>query len=184
MEDVQVEAGGVGGVVPTRVGCRGCCRGCLSPLLSVLVSALAACLLLGIAWLCRGWLRAALLWVQSQPAWLVCALFLALFTLVSFPVAIGYLVLLVSAGYLLGVWALPLVIVSANVGVFVAHQVIRRLGSAAAPLRRLLRSDSARALLRVISGPHSFRIVVFARLSPIPFGVQNTIFAVSLLCHL
>lgn len=37
----------------------------------------------------------------------------------------------------------------------------------------------ATAIMRVISGPLCFKIVVFARLTPIPFGLQNTIFAVS-----
>lgn len=37
----------------------------------------------------------------------------------------------------------------------------------------------ANAIVRVISGPLCFKIVICARLTPIPFGLQNTIFAVS-----
>lgn len=44
---------------------------------------------------------------------------------------------------------------------------------------RLLRNDTGRAILRVISGPRAFKVVLLARLTPIPFGLQNTIFGVS-----
>lgn len=33
--------------------------------------------------------------------------------------------------------------------------------------------------MRVISGPRAFKVVLLARLTPIPFGLQNTIFGVS-----
>jgi len=44
---------------------------------------------------------------------------------------------------------------------------------------RLIKNDTGRAILRVISGPKAFRVVLFTRLTPIPFGVQNVIFGVS-----
>ncbi|XP_050512465.1 transmembrane protein 64 isoform X2 [Diabrotica virgifera virgifera] len=40
-------------------------------------------------------------------------------------------------------------------------------------------NDMATAILRVISGPLCFKIVLCSRLTPIPFGLQNTIFALS-----
>lgn len=44
---------------------------------------------------------------------------------------------------------------------------------------RLLRNETGKAILRIISGPRAFKVVLLARLTPIPFGLQNTIFAVS-----
>ncbi|KPI97179.1 Transmembrane protein 64 [Papilio xuthus] len=97
----------------------------------------------------------------------------------SFPVTIGYLVLIITSGYLFGiVKGLGTVVVSANFGVAVAHFTLKMLRGYL-PLDRLLKNETARALLKVISGPQAFKIVFFARLTPIPFGVQNTIFAVS-----
>lgn len=46
---------------------------------------------------------------------------------------------------------------------------------------RLIKTETGRAILRVISGPRAFRVVLLARLTPIPFGLQNTIFGVSFL---
>jgi len=97
---------------------------------------------------------------------------------VSFPIVIGYLFLIVASGYLFGVVrGLAIVILSANLGIAIAH-VILGLLSTRLPIGALLQSDTARAILRVISGPQAFKIVLFARLTPIPFGLQNTIFAV------
>lgn len=44
---------------------------------------------------------------------------------------------------------------------------------------RLIKNDTGRAILRVIAGPRAFKVVLFCRLTPIPFGLQNTIFGVS-----
>lgn len=44
---------------------------------------------------------------------------------------------------------------------------------------RLIKNETGRAILRVISGPRAFKVVLFTRLTPIPFGVQNAIFGVS-----
>lgn len=46
-------------------------------------------------------------------------------------------------------------------------------------ISRLIKTETGRAILRVISGPRAFRVVLLARLTPIPFGLQNTIFGVS-----
>ena len=43
---------------------------------------------------------------------------------------------------------------------------------------RLIKNETGRAILRVIAGPRAFKVVLFARLTPIPFGLQNTIFGV------
>lgn len=43
----------------------------------------------------------------------------------------------------------------------------------------MLKNETGKAILRVIAGPRAFKVVLLARLTPIPFGLQNTIFGVS-----
>lgn len=88
-------------------------------------------------------------------------------------------------------------VIGANLGVFIAHTIIKKVQQllpihkyfpvkpVKAPKRtnsiflfRLLKNDTGRAILRVISGPKAFKVVLFSRLTPIPFGLQNTIFGV------
>ena len=43
----------------------------------------------------------------------------------------------------------------------------------------LSQTEFIRSLQTVISGPQAFKIVVLARLTPVPFGLQNAVFSVS-----
>ncbi|EDV52787.1 transmembrane protein 64 [Drosophila erecta] len=146
--------------------------GCLVP-----VSILGALVFIG--WATRDYARQLLFWIETQNAWITFAVYMGLFVLVSFPVVVGYFVLLITAGYLLGClrgWAT--VILGANLGIAVAHATIRSCRHRI-PVQRLIKNDTGRAILRVISGPKAFRVVLFTRLTPIPFGVQNVIFGIS-----
>lgn len=136
-----------------------------------------------IVFVCRDYIKVLLYWIEHQNAWLIAVIFIALFTVVSFPIVIGYLFLIVASGYLFGAMrGMTIVILSANLGIAIAHVTLGLL-STRLPIGALLQSDTARAILRVISGPQAFKIVLFARLTPIPFGLQNTIFAVGELGH-
>ncbi|XP_023711747.1 transmembrane protein 64 isoform X4 [Cryptotermes secundus] len=102
-----------------------------------------------------------------------------MFTLVSFPLTWGYTFLVISSGYLFGIpRGLMTVVVAGNIGVAIAHYTMRTL-STKFPLKRLCNNDKIRAILMVVSGPRAFKVAMFARLTPIPFGLQNTVFAVS-----
>ncbi|XP_017042238.1 Golgi apparatus membrane protein tvp38 isoform X2 [Drosophila ficusphila] len=143
--------------------------GCLVP-----VSILGALIFVG--WATRDYARQLLFWIEKQNPWLTFAVYMSLFTLVSFPVVVGYFVLLITAGYLFGClrgWLT--VILGANLGIAIAHATIRSCRHRI-PVQRLIKNDTGRAILRVISGPRAFRVVLFTRLTPIPFGVQNVIF--------
>ncbi|GJQ75317.1 hypothetical protein Trydic_g23502 [Trypoxylus dichotomus] len=59
-----------------------------------------------------------------------------------------------------------------------SHNVLKLVGHHQR-VRKLIENETATAILRVISGPLSFKIILMARLTPIPFGFQNTIFALS-----
>ncbi|XP_067000799.2 transmembrane protein 64 isoform X1 [Anabrus simplex] len=128
---------------------------------------------------CKEYIKAVLLWVESQEQWIIYLLFACLFTLVSFPFTWGYTFLIVASGYLFGILrGMTIVLLTVNFGVVVAHFTIRAFHSKF-DLSRYLENDNIRAILSVISGPRAFKVAAFARLTPIPFGLQNTIFAVS-----
>ncbi|XP_052861400.1 transmembrane protein 64 [Anopheles cruzii] len=124
--------------------------------------------------------KGVLYWIETQNSWVIFVIFLCMFTIVSFPVTVGYLVLIIASGYLFGfgLRGLLTVVIGANLGVAVAHNTIKALQSKL-PLHKLIKNETGRAILRVISGPRAFKIVLFARLTPIPFGLQNTIFGIS-----
>uniref|UniRef100_A0A182P5V4 VTT domain-containing protein n=1 Tax=Anopheles epiroticus TaxID=199890 RepID=A0A182P5V4_9DIPT len=123
--------------------------------------------------------KGVLFWIETQNTWIIFVIFLCMFTIVSFPVTIGYLVLIIASGYLFGFTrGLLTVVIGANLGVAIAHNTIKSLQSKL-PVHKLIKNETGRAILRVISGPKAFKIVLFARLTPIPFGLQNTIFGIS-----
>ncbi|KAL7290259.1 transmembrane protein 64 [Trichogramma pretiosum] len=145
----------------------------------VIVIMATLALLGAIVFICRDYIKILLYWIEHQNTWIVTIIMIALFTLVSFPVIIGYLFLIIASGYLFGiVQGIMMVLLSANLGIAIAHFVLTSLSSNL-PIGALLQSDTARAILRVISGQQAFKVVLFTRLTPIPFGLQNTIFAVS-----
>lgn len=127
----------------------------------------------------RDYVHAVLLWTEQEPAWVITIIFAALFTLVSLPLAWGYIVINMAAGYLFGVLhGLLVTVLTATSGIVVAHFIIKIF--LASYVKKILNSnDYIRALYTVISGPQAFRLVVLARLTPIPFGLQNSVFAVS-----
>ncbi|XP_030572963.1 transmembrane protein 64 [Drosophila novamexicana] len=130
-------------------------------------------------YLTRNYAKELLFWIETQNRWLIFVIFMALFTLVSFPIVVGYLVLLITAGYLFGCWRGWLtVLLGANVGIAIAHATIRSCRHRIA-VHKLIKNETGRAILRVISGPKAFRVVLFTRLTPIPFGLQNVIFGIS-----
>uniref|UniRef100_A0A182WEX5 VTT domain-containing protein n=1 Tax=Anopheles minimus TaxID=112268 RepID=A0A182WEX5_9DIPT len=149
------------------------------PMLNLL---LPLCLLIGIMLLIyafRDTAKGVLFWIETQNTWIIFVIFLCMFTIVSFPVTVGYLVLIIASGYLFGfVRGLLTVLIGANLGVAIAHNTIKSLQSKL-PVHKLIKNETGRAILRVISGPRAFKIVLFARLTPIPFGLQNTIFGIS-----
>lgn len=132
------------------------------------------CLLL----LFKQYIKFVLLWLESQNSVITSLVISLLFILVSLPVSIGYIVLVIASGYLFGIVnGLLLTIVGANFGLLVAHNLLKVLKHHHA-VYRFTQNMTAQAIMRVINGPLSFKIVICSRLTPIPFGLQNTIFAV------
>lgn len=129
--------------------------------------------------LVRRYLKDLLLWVESLDSLLGTLLFILGFILVSFPCSWGYIVLNVAAGYLYGfVLGLGLVVVGVLVGTFVAHVLCKRLLTAWV-LAKVRSSDRLSAVVRVVEGGSGLKVVALARLTPIPFGLQNAVFAIT-----
>lgn len=135
--------------------------------------------LLSVAFLLRYYMKFLLLWLEHQDGTVKMTTVVILFCIVALPISIGYLVLVCTSGYLYGFClGLPLVVFGANFGLLIANIILKNLGHHPTVLR-LTENPTAQAIKRLISGPSSFKIVLCARVTPIPFGLQNTIFAVS-----
>ncbi|XP_065349825.1 transmembrane protein 64 [Cloeon dipterum] len=142
-----------------------------------LISALALVSLVFVVFQCKEYLRLVLLWIEQQDSVVVYLIFVVLFTVVSFPFTWGYIFLNLACGYLFGTLkGLLVVAVAAVIGITIAHYVIQTFFADLA-MQRMFNGDTAKALLAVIAGPNAFKVILFARLTPIPFGLQNTIFA-------
>lgn len=69
-----------------------------------------------------------LIWVETQNLWTTFVIFLVLFTLVSFPFAVGYLVLIISSGYIFSFTkGFAVAMLGANLGVAIAHITIKNM---------------------------------------------------------
>ncbi|KAK8376107.1 hypothetical protein O3P69_008676 [Scylla paramamosain] len=146
---------------------------------NILVTVVGVAVVIVGAYFSRDYVRRVLLWVAGQQAWVVVLVFLALFTLVSMPLMWGYIVVNISAGYMFGTWrGLAVTVTTATAGVFVAHMLIR-VCLREIVHRRVVTSRLLRALLSVLGGAQAFKVIAITRLTPIPFGLQNAVFAVS-----
>jgi len=144
------------------------------------ISTVFLCLFLFFSmYLFRDYVHLILLWTEKEPPWIVLCIFSVLFTLVSLPIAWGYIVINMAAGYLFGVlYGLLVTVFCATIGIIVAHYIIKLFLTGY--VKRLLNSSEfTKALFLVISGPQAFRLVMLCRLTPVPFGLQNSLFAVS-----
>lgn len=131
------------------------------------------------AYLTRDYTKQFLLWIEMQNPWVIVSILLVSFMVVSFPIIVGYFVLMLTSGYLFGaIKGILIIIAGANAGIAIVHWTVRSFRHRI-PIHKIIKNETARAILRVISGPKAFRVVLFTRLTPIPFGVQNMIFAVS-----
>ncbi|XP_066873167.1 transmembrane protein 64 isoform X2 [Kogia breviceps] len=158
---------------------RCCCLGSTCWCRSlVLVCVLAAVCFTSLA-LVRRYLQHLLLWVESLDSLLGVLLFVVGFIVVSFPCGWGYIVLNVAAGYLYGfVLGMGLMVVGVLIGTFIAHVVCKRLLTAWVTAR-IQSSEKLSAVIRVVEGGSGLKVVALARLTPIPFGLQNAVFSIT-----
>lgn len=128
---------------------------------------------------CRTYIRALLLWLENADMVVCSVIFFILFTVVSFPMAWGYILLMLAAGYLYGLIYGPLiVIIFGTVGILIAHVVMKYCCRSC--IMKRFYNDKIEAVIKVVESEQGFKVIALARLTPIPFGLQNGLFAVSL----
>ncbi|XP_014681554.1 PREDICTED: transmembrane protein 64-like [Priapulus caudatus] len=143
-------------------------------------SAIAIILLCVALLVFRDYIKQFLTWIEDQDSFTSVCLFVIFFTIVAFPMTWGYILLNLGAGYLYGVvYGLTVVVLSCMVGVPVAHFITRYLLYDIIRNRCVGHSVSINAILAIVERKHAFKVVALARLTPVPFGLQNAIFAVS-----
>lgn len=141
---------------------------------AVVIALICTFLVLG-----RDYIKYVLMSMEETDLWISFFIFTCMFTVVSFPMTWGYILFNIAAGYLYGFrMGVATVMVCALTGLSIAHFVIKRFLSDF--VQKKLTNDTVRAIMRVIESGHGFRVVILSRLTPIPFGLQNAIFAVSI----
>lgn len=126
----------------------------------------------------RGHLFQFLNWLEHLPWAESLLVFVILFTLVSFPFGFGYIILNMTCGYLYGfIQGQIIVMISVSIGVSISLLLCRSWFKDYA--RNIITSNALQAVMRVVEGPHGFKVIFLTRFTPIPFGLQNVLFAVS-----
>ncbi|XP_046807370.1 protein aardvark [Lucilia cuprina] len=96
--------------------------------LSYLVPLSILLALMFVAYLTRDYAKRLLYWIETQNPWIIFTIFMFLFIVVSFPIVVGYFVLMITAGYLFGcIKGFLTVILGANMGIAIAHVTLRSL---------------------------------------------------------
>ena len=111
-------------------------------------------------------------------------IFSCCFLFVSLPFTWGYIVFNLAAGYFHGFAAGVMVtaftvMVATSLNHFICKHLFSNLILSC--IRRRYDEAKLQALLRVLDGPSGIKIISLLRLTPIPFGLQNGLIAVSCL---
>lgn len=128
---------------------------------------------------CRDYIKDLLVWMENVDRTVSFLIFLVLYTIVSYPMAWGVILLMLACGYLYGLIYGPIVIeVCSAVGVAIAHVTMKRFCRSF--IIKRFYNDNMTAVISVVDGKHGFKVVALTRLTPLPFGLQNSLFSVSI----
>lgn len=127
----------------------------------------------------RNYIKYCLLWLDAQEEWMVYLVLVLLYTAVSFPFMWGYVLLNLACGYHFGlILGIMTSVVAACIGVTIAQVLMKNLCFDIIK-SKLITTTLLQSLLSLLEGGQAFKIIVVSRLTPIPFGLQNAVFAVS-----
>eukprot|EP00094_Tigriopus_californicus_P007898 TCALIF_07602-PA protein Name:"Similar to TMEM64 Transmembrane protein 64 (Homo sapiens)" AED:0.07 eAED:0.08 QI:0/0/0/1/1/1/2/0/234 len=140
---------------------------------------LTTCLSLG--YFLRDSVRWILVVVEHQDDWTIMTALILLYILVSMPFAWGYIVINVATGYLYGfVKGILVTIVTATIGILVAFLIVRKFLGPCVRGWIIETNRITRSIDQMLYNPtQAFKIIVLCRLTPIPFGLQNSLFSVN-----
>ncbi|GAB1598031.1 transmembrane protein 64-like [Argonauta hians] len=125
----------------------------------------------------KSYVKDMLTWLEHTDALVRYLAFLFMYTLVSFPIAWGYFLLLLTTGYVYGFLHGIFVVLSCGaVGVSTAYLFLR-ICCRCITVR--FYSKKLEAVIKVVEGPQGYKVIALARLTPIPFGLQNGLFGLT-----
>ncbi|XP_060593570.1 transmembrane protein 64-like [Ruditapes philippinarum] len=128
--------------------------------------------------LCRDYIKDLLVWMENVDLTVSFLIFLVLYTIVSYPMAWGVILLMIACGYLYGLIYGPIVVeVCSAVGVAIAHVTMKRFCRSF--IIKKFYNDNMTAVISVVGGKHGFKVVALTRLTPLPFGLQNSLFSLT-----
>jgi uncharacterized membrane protein YdjX (TVP38/TMEM64 family) len=132
----------------------------------------------------KGQLGELLHWFEAQRGWYGYLLYGGLFVPISFPIFVcGYFFLNLAAGYIYGPWHGFFI---TSLGTFVGSQVsfaFMRLMCKGYIAKLIENNPSLGRIVRVIDGKHGTKIMMMTRLTPVPIGLQNALFASTSVDH-
>ncbi|CAD5118562.1 DgyrCDS7249 [Dimorphilus gyrociliatus] len=135
--------------------------------------AITICLFTG-----RHYFKLLLINIEKGDIVITFLVFLVLFALVSLPIAWGYVLLNVASGYLYGLlFGALFVSVCALFGIVFAHFALKTFCTNLF-IERILKNNTIQSFIKLVEN-NPRKIVVISRLTPIPFGLQNALFALS-----
>ena len=150
---------------------------CYQVTLSSFVLIAITCFLLLV---CRDYIKDLLVWMENVDLTVSLLIFLVLYTIVSYPMAWGVILLMIACGYLYGLIYGPIVVeVCSAVGVAIAHVTMKKFCRSF--IIKKFYNDNMTAVISVVGGKHGFKVVALTRLTPLPFGLQNSLFSVSII---
>lgn len=120
--------------------------------------------------------------IENTDVEVAIAIFLVLIIIACLPLVWGYVVLNMAAGYRFGLfYGVFLVMISVTIGLSLTHRFSQKFcnGCVTRALRCYDRQEYISSLLKVLDGPSGLKVVALARLTPIPFGLQNGIFSLA-----
>lgn len=120
--------------------------------------------------------------IENTDVEVAIMIFLVLIIIACLPLVWGYVVLNMAAGYRFGLfYGVFLVMVSVTIGLSLTHRFSQKFcnGCVTRALRCYDRQEYISGILKVLDGPSGLKVVALARLTPIPFGLQNGIFSLA-----
>eukprot|EP00043_Microstomoeca_roanoka_P019796 m.230080 g.230080 ORF g.230080 m.230080 type:complete len:271 (+) comp17057_c3_seq1:409-1221(+) len=122
-----------------------------------------------------------LIWLEDSPLHLRLVAFFLLYIIASLPMMVGIIALNIAAGYLFGFWLGCIISMSAaSFGAIVVTWTCR-LCCLATVQDLQAKHERLSSLIQVLEGPAGFKIVAMLRMTFIPFGIQNALFASAML---
>jgi len=118
-------------------------------------------------------------WHSELMHWEGIMVYSALYLAVSFPFFIGYAILNVGAGYLYGMGeGLGVTMAAVMVSSLIAHITLRMCCSRCTKAAKR-RSGSYTEIVKIMEGDQAIKIITMTRMSALPLGMQNALFATS-----